>query len=187
MRSWSRTCVVATIDLPRWARAGRGRREHIERVTALLCDWARELKLGKPEAAAWRDAGSWHDALRDASVRELRELVPDLNMPVRVLHGPAAAARLEDDGETRIDVLEAIRWHTLGHPEWTRTGQALYMADFLEPGRRFGEERRAELSREVPKDFAGVLREVVRWRLRRSVERGRPVHPLTLQFWERLR
>ncbi len=187
MPSSSHTFAVASIELPRWARVGRGRREHIERVTRLLCDWAREMKATREEAMAWRDAGAWHDALRDAGARELRELVPHLDLPVRVLHGPAAAARLEHDGEGRNDVLEAIRWHTLGHPGWGRTGQALYMADFLEPGRRFDEGRRSELARTVPKDFSGVLREVVRWRLRRAVERDRPVHPLTHQFWERVR
>ena len=40
-----------------------------------------------------------------------------------ILHGPAAAARLAREGETRADVLEAIRWHTLGSAHWGRTGQ----------------------------------------------------------------
>ena len=68
---------------------------------------------------------------------ELRRLVPDAPWPVNVLHGPAAAARLQAEGETRASVLEAIRWHTLGWADWDRTGRALYMADFLEPGRSF--------------------------------------------------
>lgn len=187
MPSSSRTFAVDTIELPGWARAGNGRRAHIARVVRLLGQWAARMGLGDDEAAAWQDAGRLHDALRDADERELRSLVPDLDMPLGVLHGPAAAARLERNGERRTDVLDAVRWHTLGHADWERTGDALYMADFLEPGRSFDVARRAALSDTVPDDFAGALREVVRWRIVRAVERNRSIHPQTVRYWERVR
>lgn len=179
--------AVVTIELPRWARAGNGRRAHIARVVRLLGQWAGRMQLNDAEASAWQDAGRWHDALRDADERELRALVPDLDLPFGVLHGPAVAARLERDGERRVDVLEAVRWHTLGRADWERTGDALYMADFLEPGRPFDEARRAALADSVPEDFAGALREVVRWRIARAVERNRSIHPQTIRYWERVR
>ncbi len=180
-------CAVATIDLPRWARAGNGRRAHIARVVQLLRQWAVRMQLHDQEATAWQDAGRWHDALRDADEHELRSLVPDLDLPLGVLHGPAAAARLEREGERRVDVLAAVRWHTLGHAGWGRTGDALYMADFLEPGRPFDEARRAALADTVPEDFTGALREVVRWRIARAVERNRMIHAQTAMYWERVR
>ncbi|HRQ79046.1 MAG TPA: hypothetical protein PLY94_10660, partial [Gemmatimonadaceae bacterium] len=117
--------------LPEWAEVGEKRRAHIARVTALLDRWALQLRLDADEAQAWHDAGRWHDALRDASAETLRALADDAERPVETLHGPAAAVRLAREGETRRDVLDAIRWHTVGYAGWTRVGRALYMADFL--------------------------------------------------------
>ncbi|HVE77939.1 MAG TPA: HD domain-containing protein, partial [Gemmatimonadaceae bacterium] len=117
------------MTVPRWAVTSQRRREHIARVVALLEGWARALGIPDDEAARWRDAGRWHDALRDADEAVLRALVPALALPPQLLHGPAAAARLEADGERRQDVLEAVRWHTVGCAGWERTGRALYMAD----------------------------------------------------------
>jgi 2-amino-4-hydroxy-6-hydroxymethyldihydropteridine diphosphokinase len=131
----------------------------------------------------WHDAGLLHDALRDAPEWELRELVQDESLPLQIVHGPAAAARLERDGEQRSDVLEAIRWHTVGNGAWARTGRALYMADFLEPGRSFARADRAFLASHVPHDFDGVFRQVVRQRLEWSLREGNRLYPETVALW----
>jgi HD superfamily phosphohydrolase YqeK len=174
------------VQLPSWAQVSEKRRAHIARVTALLDDWAATLRLTPGEAAAWHDAGAWHDALRDAPPEELLRWAGDNGRPVTILHGPAAAARLIADGESRADVLEAVRWHTLGSPEWGRTGRALYMADFLEPGRPFMQRDRAVLAAWVPSDFDGVFGQVVRMRLEWTVREGKPVFPETVALWNRL-
>jgi HD superfamily phosphohydrolase YqeK len=172
-----------SIDLPAWSRVTDKRRAHIARVTALLDQWAGELGVPPDEARAWHDAGLLHDALRDAPEWELRELIHDESLPLQIVHGPAAAARLERDGETRSDVLEAIRWHTVGNGAWTRTGRALYMADFLEPGRSFARADRAFLASHVPRDFHGVFRQVVRQRLEWSLREGNRLYPETVALW----
>jgi HD superfamily phosphohydrolase YqeK len=173
-------------QLPPWAQAGEKRRAHIARVTALLDRWAAEMALTPSEARAWHDAGRWHDALRDAPEGELRELVqrsPFAGSPVGVLHGPAAAARLEREGETRTGVLLAVRWHTVGNVEWDHTGRALFMADFLEPGRGFMRDDRAFLASHLPTDFDGVFRQVVRMRLEWTLREGKPLFPETAHLW----
>lgn len=175
-----------TVQLPAWANVSERRLAHIERVTALLDQWSGELGLPPDEAQAWHDVGAWHDALRDAGEHELRTWAGDAPWPVSVLHGPAAAGRLIHDGETRRDVLEAIRWHTLGNPAWGRTGRALYMADFLEPGRPFARAERAFLARHVRQDFEGVFRQVVQLRLEWTLREGKPVFPETAKLWNQL-
>ena len=175
------------IDLPAWAVASPKRREHIARVTALLDQWAATLEIGTDERRAWHDAGRWHDALRDADEPTLRELSSDARAPVEILHGPAAATRLELLGERRRDVLDAIRWHTLGNPEWHRTGRALFMADFLEPGRKFMVAERAWLAQMVPGDFDGVFRQVVKARLEWSLRESKGLHPETVAMWNAVR
>jgi 2-amino-4-hydroxy-6-hydroxymethyldihydropteridine diphosphokinase len=181
---------VVTIDLPPWAEVGERRRAHIARVTALLESWAAAMALPPDEARAWRDAGRWHDALRDADPALLAGLVNDPSLPAKVRHGPAAAERLRRDGETRASVLDAIAWHTVGNPEWDRTGRALYMADYLEPGRTFAagdEAERHALATAVPHDFDGAFRDVVRHRLIWAVREGHALHPHTVALWNSVR
>lgn len=173
-------------ELPPWAQVGEKRRAHIARVTALLDRWASEMRLSPGDSQAWHDAGRLHDALRDAPEAELRGLVrgtPFAGSPGGVLHGPAAALRLEREGETRDAVLMAVRWHTVGNAEWDRTGRALFMADFLEPGRGFMREDRAFLASLVPGAFDAVFRQVVRMRLEWTLREGKPLFPETAALW----
>lgn len=172
---------------PAWAQVTEKRRAHVERVVALLEQWAAAMALSPEEAAAWRDAGLWHDALRDADEAELRAWSGDQASPLPVLHGPAAAARLAAEGEARTGVLEAIRWHTVGNPAWDRTGQALYMADFLEPGRPFMQADRAFLAGQVPAAFPAVFRQVVRLRLEWTLREGKGLMPATVALWNHVR
>jgi HD superfamily phosphohydrolase YqeK len=163
------------------------RRAHIERVAAVLAAWATEMRIDEREAAAWHDAARWHDALRDAPESQLRALAPDGPYTAPMLHGPAAAARLEADGERRANVLAAVRYHTVGYAAWDRTGRALYMADFLEPGRDWGLADRAFLTAHVPRDFDGVFRQVVRQRLEWALREGNVLYPESVELWNSVR
>lgn len=178
---------AASIDLPAWAQVSPARREHIARVTSLLVQWAHALGLSGPACAAWRDAGLWHDALRDASEAELRVWAADGSLPVGLLHGPAAANRLAKGSEARRDVIEAIRWHTIGSDAWGQTGRALYMADYLEPGRKFARADRAYLAAQVPRDFDGTFRQVVRHRLEWALREGHELYPTAVALWNSVR
>ncbi|MBA3404836.1 MAG: HD domain-containing protein [Gemmatimonadaceae bacterium] len=173
--------------LPTWAAIGAKRLAHIERVTSLLRAWAAAMRLDKDEARAWIDAGAWHDALRDASEARLREITGDTDTPPALLHGPAAAILLAREGEKRTPVLDAVRYHTVGSPQWDRTGRALYMADYLEPGRKFSREDRFFLAAQVPHSFDSVFRQVVRFRLDWSVREGNHIYPETVALWNSLR
>lgn len=177
---------AAEPQLPEWAQVGEKRRAHIARVTALLDRWAREMSIPAADAQAWHDAGLLHDALRDAAEPELRVMVRGTafaDSPAGVLHGPAAAARLEREGERRAGVLLAVRWHTVGNAAWDHTGRALFMADFLEPGRGFMRHDRAFLASLLPRDFDGVFRQVVRMRLEWTLREGKPLFPESIVLW----
>lgn len=173
--------------LPSWAIVSDKRRLHIERVATLLDRWALAMHLDAREREAWRDAGWWHDALRDADEPTLRMLTGDNERPYGMLHGPAAALRLEAGGEERHDVIEAIRWHTVGCATWSRTGRALYMADFLEPGRTFMQADRAFLAARVPDAFDDVFRQVVRMRLEWTIREGKGLAQETVTLWNSVR
>ncbi len=171
--------AAARGQLPEWARASEKRRAHISRVAALLGEWAEALGLPEEERTRWLAAGWLHDVLREAPPEELRPLVPEafLALPGKLLHGPAAAERLA--GEADPELLDAIRYHTLGSSRFGRLGRALYLADFLEPGRRYEPEWTASLRARMPAEMDAVMREVVRARVRPVTESGSTLHPET--------
>jgi len=175
---------AAELELPAWGIATPKRREHIARVTELALSWADAMRIDQAERDAWRDAARWHDALRDASEAQLRAIVPHLEWPASLLHGPAAASRLAEDGERRASVLEAIFWHTAGNASWDRTGRALYMADYLEPLRQFERKTRARLAASVADDFDDTFREVVKMRLGERVASGEKLRAETAALWD---
>ncbi|HTE45474.1 MAG TPA: HD domain-containing protein [Gemmatimonadaceae bacterium] len=178
---------ASAFELPSWSQVVEKRMGHIMRVTSLLATWADTMNVPAEERVAWIDAGRFHDALKDTPDAELRALVGDVRYEPQMLHGPAAAARLERDGETRRSVLDAVRYHTIGYLDWDRTGRALYMADFLEPGRKFSQRDRAFLAAHVPFDFDGVFRQVVRARLEWSLHEGHSLFPETVALWNAFR
>jgi HD superfamily phosphohydrolase YqeK len=145
------------------------------------------MAIDASEAVAWYDAARWHDALRDAPEDQLRSLVPNSRYTGAMLHGPAAAARLEADGEHRSAVLDAVRYHTVGCATWERPGRALYMADYLEPGRDFGLADREFLTAHVSHDFDGVFRQVVRQRLEWSLREGNVLYQESVDLWNSVR
>ena len=170
---------------PDWAVAGPGRRAHVERVVALLDEWASALGMADEDRRRLRAAGWLHDALRNATGDELRPLVaPELrDLPRKLLHGPAAAARLRELGMTDKEVLRAVSFHTVGHPELGIIGRLLYLADYLEPGRPFDEEHRAALRDRMPDEWRSVLRTVVSSRVKHLLDSGNTIRPETMGFW----
>jgi HD superfamily phosphohydrolase YqeK len=175
------------LEFPTWAVMTKKRRRHVGRVVALLERWAKAMRIPKSEAAAWRAAGILHDAYRDAPSRLLRQWSGDRKKEVHLLHGPASANHARKDGERRAAVLEAVRHHTEGWARWKRTGRALYMADFLEPGRRFLRPERKRIAARVPSDFNGAFRDVVRLRISWSLHNGGALFPQAVDLWHAVR
>src|SRR5437667_463694 len=122
----------------------------------------------------WLRAVWLHEALRDAPGTR------------GTTHGGAAADRAAQDGESDRGVLDAVRYHSSGYAGWDDVGKMLYLADFLEPGRRSRRKQRAKLAKRVPHDRDGVLREVVALQVRSRLRAGRTIHPLTVEFWNSL-
>lgn len=174
--------------LPDWAEASPERRAHMERVADLMGEWARALGMADMDVVRWRAAGWLHDVLRDAPAERLRQRADDRfrDLPYKVLHGPVAAARLEEEGCGDAELLDAIRFHTLGHRSLGRLGRALIAADYLEPGRSSHAAWRANLRSRAGADLDGVVRAVVRAKLERGLEAGLPLGPELVELWNTL-
>jgi len=162
------------MSLPPWAVVTPERRAHIERVAALLAEWAGTMRVPEAERGRWLRAAWLHDALRDAPAANELE------------HGPRAADRAALDGEPDRGVLDAVRYHSVGYAGWDEVGRMLYLADYLEPGRKFGREERAALRSRVPAERDVALVEVARRRLTWAVSSGWPLPKETVEFWNSL-
>jgi HD superfamily phosphohydrolase YqeK len=160
--------------LPSWAVVTAPRRAHIERVAALVGEWADRLGVATAERERWLRAAWLHDALRDAPTASELD------------HGPRCADRLAAEGERDEGVLDAIRYHSLGYAGWDDVGRMLYLADYLEPGRRFEAEARAALRGRMPAGRQAVLRDVARRRIERQLRSNWPLTPETVGFWNAL-
>jgi len=178
--------AAARGELPEWARAGPKRRAHMGRVAALMRQWAEALPLPQRDVVRWTATGWLHDVLREADPEELRPHMPLLFRPLpgKLLHGPAAAERLRDDLDP--EMCEAIRFHTLGSPRFGRLGRALYLADFLEPGRTFDPAYTESLRARMPGDMDAIFREVVRLRWTHITGKGGTAHPETQALYEQV-
>ncbi len=120
----------------------RSRLEH-SLSTALICV---ELcsRFGIDEKKG-RIAGIAHDISRETKLDDkMINLLNDNYLisseeklsPV-LLHGRIGAALLGEKFNLKDnDILQAIRWHTTGHPDMGKLGQILYIADYIEPGRK---------------------------------------------------
>jgi HD superfamily phosphohydrolase YqeK len=143
----------------------------MRRMAVLLEAWADAMGTREDERRRWLTACWLHDALRDA---DRLSGIP---------HGAAAADCAASHGEVDRGVLSAVRYHSVGCAEWDDVGKMLYLADFLEPGRRRNRKQRARLAKRVPRDRDRVLRQILAQQIRSRLRRGKPIHPRTLEFW----
>lgn len=173
---------------PSWTKAGRRRKRHMERVAALMGEWATERGEGRKTIARWVASGILHDTLREADPIKLRGKVSRRfrDCPGAVLHGPAAARRLQKEGVEDQELLDAIAYHTLGSDALGPLGRALYAADFLEPKRRLRPKWRAKLRERMPTDLDEVVREIVGARILHRVKKGKRLRSETVAMWNQL-
>lgn len=118
------------------------RYEHSVRVADVAEKLAAEHHLDIKNA---RIAGLMHDYCKELPKEEQVQIAiaahlltsrQDLLMP-QILHGPVAAHVLCAEGLIKdVDILQAIRYHTVGHPDMDDLAKVVFIADYIEPGRK---------------------------------------------------
>lgn len=172
---------------PSWAVMSKARRDHSIRVGRLLWKWSAVLELKKRKRIRWRAAGILHDCLKGETPSVLRREVEGAeSWPDPLLHGPACAERLRGLGVSDEKLLLAIAHHTTGHAGLGRLGQALYMADYLDPGRYGKVRKRADWRRRMPLEWQDVLEEVAAVKIKSLIDRRVAVPTTTVNFWNGL-
>lgn len=97
----------------------------------------------------------------DIPINKFEELNPDL------LHGKLGAyyARTKYGVEDK-EILDAITYHTTGHPDMTLLDKIIYIADFIEPNRRMLNELpeiRKEAFTDIDKCLLHIIGNVIKY------------------------
>ncbi len=118
------------------------RQGHCLRVADLMVDLAKVHGL---DPVAAHLAGWGHDLARELSRADLLVEAERCGIAIDfwerqeplLLHGPIASCWLRAQGVGDREVYEAITYHTTGGPHLGKLAKALFIADGVEPGRKF--------------------------------------------------
>ncbi|MTI58477.1 MAG: HD domain-containing protein [Firmicutes bacterium] len=132
-------------------------------------------------------AGLLHDYAKGYSEEELKRLarisswyIDEEEMSIyQLLHAPVAAYLVEKElGIDDSQILEAIRYHTIGSPDMGKLAVIIYIADFIEPSRDFSgiDKIRKEVDQGLDYGILAITNHILRYHL----DNNRLIHPNTL-------
>ena len=161
----------------------KGLLKHVDRVVKIADALAKRHELDVPLARLMAQA---HDVLRAVPPAELLTRAEAAAVPIdpvdraepMLLHGPVGARELRERfGVADERVLEAVHWHTSGHPDYTAEAWAMFIADKIDPHKV---ERRPELKRVAKlaeRSLEGAALVYLDLTLERAVEERWQIHP----------
>ena len=126
-----------------------------------------------------------HDCAKEIPLLEMRDLVADLPCNQDMLHSGALLHGLAgmvlantQYGVTNPDILEAIRVHTTGKENMSKLDKIIFLADYIEPNRKFPGVNDIRLAAEQSLDV-GVLCGFD-MTIRHLIDSGDSIYPLTI-------
>lgn len=126
-----------------------------------------------------------HDCAKEIPLLEMRDLVADLPCDQDMLHSSALLHGLAgmvlantQYGVTNPDILEAIRVHTTGKENMSKLDKIIFLADYIEPNRKFPGVNDIRLAAEQSLDV-GVLCGFD-MTIRHLIDSGDSIYPLTI-------
>lgn len=159
--------------------------EHTLRVVETALELAEKHGLDLEKT---RKAALLHDYAKDMSDQDLLALVTEAGFELSdlekrdpsLLHGLAAAIIAQEDlGIEDTEVLDAIRYHTTGRPNFSQLGKLIFVADLIEPGRNYPglDKFRKMASEDLDQAYLATLNSLIEFILRR----GLLLHPLSIE------
>lgn len=137
-------------------------------------------------------AAIFHDYAKFRPKEEMKQIILNGGGPLEVLdfhhelwHAPAGAVLVKTEvGITDEDILSAIRFHTSGRPNMALLEKVIYVADYIEPGRRFpGVEEVRTLAEE---DLDSALIQALKNTITFLISKNQAVYPETVATYNAL-
>lgn len=120
-----------------------------------------------------------HDVAKFTKKEELREVLLAHHCDQRLLvyhhelwHGPVGAIVAKQEfGVTQENILRAIQFHTTGRANMSRLEKVIYIADLIEPGRKFPgiEQLREQLSGDLDTMMKACIHHTVQFLVSKKV------------------
>ena len=133
-----------------------------------------------------------HDIAKYAELSWMREIVQQEKMDERllpweheILHGPVGAYMAKNEFQINDeDILNAIRHHTTGRPNMSRLEKIIYVADMIEPNRKFdGVE---ELRKIAFDNIDEAMKACIKHTIAFLVQSEQPIYPLSIECFNDL-
>lgn len=161
----------------------RERFEHTQKVVKAAVELA---EIHGADLERVKTAAYLHDIAKEFKQDEIKALLKDSDWEIdelewsipAVLHAPGGAELAKKDFKLKDhQILEAIRYHTLGHPEMGIIAQIIYAADFIEEGRQF--KGLDKIRKRVKADLKNGIYLIAHYSILYQLELDNPVHPYT--------
>lgn len=159
--------------------------QHILGVEQMSLDLARHYQLDTPKAAL---AGLLHDLAKYFRPKKLLQMATAEGIEIdevlganpHLLHADVSAIVARDEfGVTDLEILDAIRNHTLGRPNMSELSCVVFLSDSLEPGR--GDKRELNELRKVSREnLYKAVWLTSDYSLKHLLEKRRLIHPRTI-------
>ena len=134
-----------------------------------------------------RLAGLLHDYAKGMAQDKLKKLakqstwdIDQLELSIsKILHAPVGAYLIYKRFDIADkEILKAVRYHTIGHPQMGDLAQIIFVADIIEPGRDFpGVD---QIRQQVKSNLKQGLITVCNHSLKYNIDHNRLLHPNTL-------
>ncbi|ABK87141.1 hydrolase, HAD superfamily [Bacillus thuringiensis str. Al Hakam] len=134
-------------------------------------------------------AAIFHDYAKCRAISEMEEIIKSEDLPKDLLcynkelwHAPVGAYLVEKEvGITDPEILQAITYHTSGHEKMTMLDKVIYVADYIEPGRKFPgvEEARKLAYADINQALLFALKRTIQF----LMEKNQTIYPLTFQTY----
>ncbi|HAL47456.1 MAG: hypothetical protein FI707_07670 [SAR202 cluster bacterium] len=165
-----------------------GLRSHIERARAVGRDLAARHRV---DARAVDTGVAAHDLARalddeqllcEADLRGIDITPLERGAPI-LLHGAIAADWLSH-GRDVIDarVLDAVRWHTIGHPGMDDVAKVVFLSDKLDPQKVEVYPYLVKVETLASRDMDDAILEYVNREIEHLVSNGLLIHPATIDL-----
>jgi len=129
-----------------------------------------------------------HDVVKEQDLEEAKGILACrgeelyLEHSTKVWHAPLGAfVASEVFGIEKIDILNAVKYHTTGRPAMSELEKVLFVADYTEPNRTF---EGANVVREFWADLDLAVYEILKQKIERNTLLGLEMHPDTLAAYE---
>lgn len=173
---------------------GKISKKRLAHVLSVVKEADSLAKQNGADSEKCRIAALLHDSAKELPLEEMKILcrkmpLPDLSeqdfQQGEILHGFAAAVLIQEElGIKDKEILEAVRYHTIGRKDLSLVAKIVYIADAIEATRNYPSV--SEIRKAVYKDLQqGILMEL-QHKITYLTSIGAHLHPNSLEWKKRL-